>query len=127
MPDAPRPPVPQAPVSPWRAGLMCRCPACGKGPLYSGFLTIAARCRECGEDLAACEQGDGPAVFVILILGFIVTGAALVVEVMFSPPYWLHVVIWPPLILGGALAMLRPFKGVLVATHFRHRQGHVER
>jgi uncharacterized protein (DUF983 family) len=127
MPDAPRPPVLQPPVSPWRAGLMCRCPACGKGPLYSGFLTIASRCRECGEDLAACEQGDGPAVFVILILGFIVTGAALVVEVMFSPPYWLHLAIWPPLILGGALAMLRPFKGVLVATHFRHRKGHVER
>ncbi|MQA66870.1 MAG: DUF983 domain-containing protein [Alphaproteobacteria bacterium] len=122
MPDAPRPPV-----SMWRAGLLCRCPACGKGPLFTGFLTVAPRCRACGEDLAACEQGDGPAVFVILILGFIITGAALVVEVMFSPPYWLHVAIWPPLILGGALAMLRPFKGVLVATHFRHRRGHVER
>jgi uncharacterized protein (DUF983 family) len=111
----------------WRAGLLCRCPACGKGPLYSGFLTIAPRCRVCGEDLAACEQGDGPAVFVILILGFVITGAALMVEVTFTPPFWLHVALWPPLILGGALAMLRPLKGVMVAAHFRHRQGHVER
>lgn len=115
------------PVSPLRAGLLCRCPACGKGRLYSGFLTIAKRCDVCGEDLAVLEQGDGPAVFVILILGFLIVGAALVVEVTFSPPLWVHALIWPPLILGGSLGLLRPFKGVLAAMHYRHRKGEVER
>ncbi len=118
---------PRPSVSPWRAGLACRCPACGKGRLYSGFLTIAPRCDVCGEDLARLEQGDGPAVFVILILGFVVVGAALFVEVRYEPPFWLHAVIWPPLILGGALAMLRPLKGVMAALHYRHRKGEVER
>lgn len=115
------------PVSPLRAGILCRCPACGQGPLYSGFLTIAKTCRVCGEDLAACEQGDGPAVFVILILGFVVVAAALIVEVKFEPPTWVHLVAWPPLILGGALGMLRPLKALMAALHYRHRRGHVER
>lgn len=114
-------------VSPLRAGFLCRCPACGEGPLYSGYLTIAARCTRCGEDLSVCEQGDGPAVFVILILGFIVVGAALVVEVTIMPPLWVHAVLWPPLIIGGALLMLRWLKALMAALHYRHRQGEVER
>lgn len=122
MSDPARPPVPIL-----RAGLLCRCPACGKGPLYAGFLTIAKTCAACGEDLSVCEQGDGPAVFVILILGFLVTAAALIVEVKFAPPAWLHFVLWPPLILGGSLGLLRLMKAVLAALHWRHRRGHVER
>lgn len=121
-----RPPATPA-VSPLRAGLLCRCPACGEGPLYSGYLTIAPRCTRCGADLAVCEQGDGPAVFVILILGFIIVGAALVVEVTIMPPLWVHAVLWPPLVIGGALALLRPLKAVMAAMHYRHRQGEVER
>ncbi len=115
------------PVSPVRAGLAWHCPACGKGPLYRGLLTLAPVCTHCGADLAALEQGDGPAVFVILILGFIVTGGALFVELRFEPPVWVHVVTWPPLIVGGALLMLRSLKGALCALHYVHRQGHVER
>lgn len=106
---------------------MCRCPACGRGPLYSGLLTITQTCDRCGEDLSACEQGDGPAVFVILILGFFITASALIVEMRFAPPFWVHAVIWPPLILGGSLALLRTMKGMLAALHYRHRKGHVER
>jgi uncharacterized protein (DUF983 family) len=111
-------------VSPYLAGLLCRCPACGKGRLFRGFLTIAPRCTVCGEDLSALEQGDGPAVFIILILGFAITAAALIVEARFAPPFWVHAVIWPPLIIGGALGMLRPLKGLLAAAHYRHRRGH---
>ena len=121
MPEAPRPPI-----SPLVAGLLCRCPACGKGRLFSGFLAIAPRCEVCGEDLSACEQGDGPAVFIILILGFVITAAALIVEVRFAPPFWVHALIWPPLILGGSLGMLRPLKGLMSALHYRHRRGHDE-
>lgn len=126
MAEPGRPPSPHA-VSPLKAGFLCRCPACGEGRLFSGYLTIAPKCTVCGEDLAKLEQGDGPAVFVILILGFVIVGAALVVEVTYQPPMWVHAVLWPPLIIGGALALLRPLKALMAAMHYRHRQGEVER
>jgi uncharacterized protein (DUF983 family) len=122
MREAPRP----SSVSPALAGLLCRCPACGKGRLFKGFLSIAPRCDAYGEDLSTLEQGDGPAVFIILILGFIVTAGALFVEVKLAPPFWVHAVIWPPIILGGSLGMLRPLKGLMAAMHYRHRRGHGE-
>jgi len=107
-------------VSPIRAGLTGRCPRCGQGRLFSGFLTIAPDCRVCGLDFSPIDTGDGPAVFVILILGFIVTFAALAVEVLYKPPYWVHAVFWAPLTALGALAMLRPFKGVLACLQYHH-------
>jgi uncharacterized protein (DUF983 family) len=90
--------------------------------LFTGYLTVVERCEACGIDLRAHDTGDGPAVFIILILGFLVVGAALVVEVKFSPPLWVHAVVWPPLVLGGCLGLLRPFKGVMVALAFHHRR-----
>jgi uncharacterized protein (DUF983 family) len=106
----------------WSAGLRCRCPNCGRGRLFAGFLTVVERCETCGIDLRAHDTGDGPAVFIILILGFIVVAGALVVEVKMSPPLWIHAVLWPPLVLGGSLGLLRPFKGVMVALAFHHRR-----
>jgi uncharacterized protein (DUF983 family) len=108
-------------VSPWRAGLLCRCPRCGQGPLFAGVLTVAPLCAVCGLDLAAQDSGDGPAVFVILVLGAIVVGLALAVELIFAPPLWVHMVLWPPLILVGAVALLRPFKATLIAYQYGHR------
>jgi uncharacterized protein (DUF983 family) len=115
-PGANRPPGPDAfpgagsaeLPSVWAAGLRCRCPNCGRGALFRGFLTVVDRCAACGIDLRAHDTGDGPAVFIILILGFVIVGAALVVEVAYQPPLWVHAVVWPPLVLGGALALLRP-------------------
>jgi len=107
-------------VSPWRAGLLCRCPRCGEGRLFAGLLTVAPLCKACGLDLAAQDSGDGPAVFVILVLGAIVVGLALAVELIVAPPLWLHMVLWPPLILAGAVALLRPFKATLIAFQYRH-------
>ena len=72
--------------SPFRSGLLCRCPRCGEGALYSGVLTVADTCKSCGLDLRAQDSGDGPAVFVILILGAIVVAAALITESAFAPP-----------------------------------------
>ena len=109
------------PVSPLVAGLMCRCPRCGRGRLFGGFLTLAPRCEVCGLDYAAMDSGDGPAVFIIFFAGFIVVGAALIVEVNFSPPLWLHALIWPPVILAGALLMLRPFKATMIALQYKHK------
>ena len=109
------------PVSVLAVALRCRCPRCGKGKLYDGLLTVAPRCSECGLDLAAQDAGDGPAVFVVLILGALVVGLALLVEIEFAPPFWVHLVLWTPLILGGAVVMLRGFKAGLIALQYRHR------
>ena len=110
------------PVSPFAAGLACKCPRCGRGRLYSGLLKVAERCEACGLALAKQDSGDGPAVFVILILGFVVVGLALWVELAYEPPFWVHAVLWAPLILVGALVLLRPFKATLIALQFRHRR-----
>ena len=106
------------PVSPVKAGLGCRCPRCGEGKLYDGFLEFADKCDHCALDFTEFERGDGPAVFIILILSFIVVGLALVVEVKYQPPLWLHAILWGPMIMGGAIAMLRPAKGLIVAMQY---------
>ena len=103
------------------AGLAGRCPACGRGKLFSGYLTLAPRCDVCGLDYSFAEAGDGPAVFVILITGFIVVGAALFVEMSYAPPYWLHALIWGPLAILLPLLLLRSFKGVLIALQYKHK------
>ena len=105
--------------SPLAAGLGCRCPRCGKGALFKGFLTVAERCTVCGLDLRKADSGDGPAVFIIFILGILVVPMALFVEARLAPPMWVHLALWPPLILGGCLALLRPMKGVLIALQYR--------
>ncbi len=108
------------PVSPLVAAFASRCPRCGKGKLYNGLLTVAPRCAACGLDLAAQDAGDGPAVFVILILGAVVVGLAILVEIEFAPPMWVHLVLWTPVILGGAILMLRVLKAWLIAMQYRH-------
>ncbi len=109
------------PQNPITTGLHCRCPRCGEGRLFQGFLTLAPRCSACGLDYAFIDSGDGPAQFVILIVGFVIAGAALLVEIRFSPPIWVHIVLWGPLVLILCLGMLRPLKGVLVAMQYHHR------
>jgi uncharacterized protein (DUF983 family) len=113
-------PESQAP-SPFIAGLTCRCPACGKGRLFENFLTVRPRCEACGLDFSFADAGDGPAIFVMLFGGFIVVGAALLVEVMYRPPYWVHAALWVPLILLVTLAPLRSMKGLLIALQFHHK------
>ena len=76
----------------------------------------------CGLDLSAEDAGDGPAVFVIFFLGFVVVGLAALVEIRFAPPIWVHLLLWTPLILGGAILLLRPLKAGLIALQFRHRE-----
>lgn len=106
---------------PWvHAALACRCPRCGRGQLFSGMLRVRAACAVCGLDLSTQDAGDGPAVFVILFLGLIVVALAAIVEIEFSPPIWMHLLLWTPLILGGSIAMLRPFKAGLIALQYRH-------
>jgi len=107
-------------VSVARAAFACRCPRCGEGRLFTGLLTVRAACPSCGLDFSAEDAGDGPQVFVILFLGLIVVGLAAWVELKFEPPIWVHMVVWTPLILGGAIGMLRPLKAGLIALQYRH-------
>lgn len=107
-------------VSPYVAGLTGRCPRCGKGALFSGFLTLRKDCPSCGLDYGFADAGDGPAIFVILIAGFIVVGSALLVEVVYQPPFWLHAVLWGPLILIVTLVPLRLLKGLLITLQYHH-------
>lgn len=111
------------PLSPYATGLRCRCPRCGTGGLFGSLLTVADRCTHCDLDLSAQDSGDGPAVFVIFIIGPIVTGLAFWLEMSVAPPLWLHVVLWFPMITIGSIALLRPFKAVLVALQYRHKAG----
>ncbi|UPK26415.1 DUF983 domain-containing protein [Bradyrhizobium sp. 195] len=102
-------------------GLACRCPRCGQGKLYAGFLTLAPACDRCGLDFAFIDTGDGPAIFIIMLAGGIVVAAALIVEVKYQPPYWLHAALWLPLILATTLLPLRAMKSLLIALQFHHK------
>ena len=115
--------------SPYQAGLLGRCPNCGEGHLFSGFLTLRPRCEVCGLDYGFADAGDGPAVFVIMIAGFIVCGAALFVEMRYAPPLWVHAVLWAPLVLLTTIGPLRPFKGLLIALQYHHKaaEGRLDR
>jgi uncharacterized protein (DUF983 family) len=125
MPDQPS----SHPVSPLVAGLMCRCPQCGRGKLFRGFLGLRDRCDACGLDYSFIDAGDGPAVFVILFAGFIVVASALIVEVMYQPPFWVHAALWGPLVLLTTLGPLRLMKGLLIALQYHHKaaEGRLER
>lgn len=116
----------EAGLSPFTAiarGLRCRCPNCGGGRLLSGYLTPALKCEQCALDFSSIDAGDGPAVFVILIAGFLVVGLALVAEIVWRPPYWVHTALWIPLMLATTLGLLRPFKGVLMALQLHNKAG----
>jgi uncharacterized protein (DUF983 family) len=115
-------------VSPFAAGLAGRCPRCGKGSLFAGFIALAPRCSACGLDYSFADSGDGPAVFIALIGGFIVLGAALWTEIVYEPPIWVHMILFLPLTIVVCLGLLRPFKGVLIALQYRNKaaEGQVE-
>jgi uncharacterized protein (DUF983 family) len=110
-------------VSILRASLFGLCPHCGEGKLFDGYLQIAPRCSHCGLDYAMFDAGDGPAVFVILIVGAIVCGSALFVEFTFHPPYWLHAVLWIPVTAILSLTFLRLAKSLLLVLQYKHKAG----
>ncbi len=102
-------------------GLRGRCPRCGEGKLFQGFLNLRPACDKCGLDYSFADAGDGPAVFVILGGGAIVVFAALITAVVYQPPYWLHAALWLPLILIVTLVPLRLVKGLLIALQYHHK------
>jgi uncharacterized protein (DUF983 family) len=109
------------PISPFVTGLMCRCPRCGRGRVFQGFLMLRPRCELCGLDYSFVDSGDGPAVLIMFFAGFVVVGAALAVEIAYEPPFWVHAALWIPLILFTTIGPLRPMKGLLIALQYYHK------
>ena len=105
------------------AGLRARCPRCGEGALFRRGLTLRETCDRCGLNFAFADPGDGPAVFAILILGFLVLGGALLVEFRLHPPVWVHVVLWGVVTPLLAFVLLRLLKATLIALQFKHKAG----
>lgn len=106
--------------SPIRTGLTMRCPACGKGKLFAKFLVVHEQCPACGAKLGTGDSGDGPVVFIILILGFFIVGGALFVEVKYTPPLWLHALLWVPAILGGSAILMPLLKSLFYSLTYHY-------
>ena len=107
------------PTLAFAAGLKGRCPRCGQGPLFKDFVALAPACSVCGLDYGFADSADGPAVFISLIGGFIVLGAALWTELTYEPPMWVHMAVFLPLTVIVCLGLLRPLKGLLVARQYQ--------
>jgi uncharacterized protein (DUF983 family) len=108
-------------IDPVRAAARGCCPRCGRGRIYAGLLRFADCCPACGLDISAFNVGDGPAAFLTLIIGAVVVGLAMWVELGLSPRWWVHALLWPPLIIAATVAALRLTKGVLLALEFRNQ------
>jgi len=109
-----------APPSLAQVALTGCCPRCGKAPVFQRLIVFLPRCPSCGLDMAQFNVGDGAASFLILIVGAIVTGLAMWLELTRSPPWYVHVMLWLPLTLMLSLGLMRLVKGVLLALEFRH-------
>ncbi len=115
--------------SPAAAGFKGRCPRCGEGRLFKGFLSLEEKCDHCGLAYDFADSADGPAVFIMFIVGFIVVGLALWVEFTYEPPIWLHLVMWFSLTGILSLLLARPLKGIMIALQYHHRaeEGRLEK
>ncbi|HEY4167022.1 MAG TPA: DUF983 domain-containing protein [Reyranella sp.] len=102
-----------------KRGFLGRCPNCGEGHLFRAFVKVADHCETCGEPFRYHRADDFPAYLVIVLVGHIIVPLAMWVEIAYSPTYWLHAVLWGPLILGLALGLLQPIKGAVVALQWQ--------
>jgi len=103
------------------AALFGSCPRCGARTLFSGWARFAERCRACGLDYTRFNVGDGPAAFLTLVIGAIVTGLAIWLELSAEPPFWVHVVLWGPLTVALVIAGLRATKAWLLQAEYRRQ------
>lgn len=109
------------PVSPYTAGLAGKCPRCGQGALFRSFLALQPRCPVCGLDYSKADSGDGPAVFVMFIVGFVAVAVAFIARFVFFAPTLVAFAIAGGLAILLSLALLRPFKATLIALQYRHK------
>jgi uncharacterized protein (DUF983 family) len=106
------------PFKAMRRGARGRCPSCGEGDLFRAFLKVADECPHCREELHHQRADDFPAYIVIVIVGHLVVPLVLETELMFSPPYWFHMAVWPAAIVGLGLGLLQPVKGAVVGLQW---------
>lgn len=109
------------PLPPWKTGLNCRCPRCGEGPVLKGYLSIREDCPSCGLSYSFAEPADGPAFFVMSVVGIVGMCLFMVFEFNMHPPIWVHFVFTFPLIAAMCLAILRPFKGWMIAKQYQYK------
>jgi len=109
--------------SPFFTGMLCRCPRCGRAPLFQGFLSVRRACKVCGLDFAFANSGDGPAVFVIFAVSPIVILLAVILEALVHPAPYVHLLVWIPVTIILCLALLRPFKATMIALQYRNAAG----
>ncbi len=109
-------------VPPLQAALTCTCPRCGRGRLFKGFLSVVDECEACGLPLGRHDSGDGPAVFLIFILGFLAVPLAIWIELSYVVPMWLPALVAGAAVIVLALALLRPSKAYVLALQYRHRR-----
>ena len=114
--------MPGEEISVVRAALTCRCPRCGQGKLFSGLLDLAPACSVCALDYSRMDVGDGFVVPILMVLGFTVVGAAIWFDFTYTPPLWLHAVIWPPVTVILAVAMTRYLKSFLAVQQYHVRK-----
>ncbi len=105
-------------LSPLTTGLAAKCPRCGRGKLFDGYLTVAKSCRNCGLSFAFADSGDGAAWFVMLFVSVVGVGSILGVEIAYSPPLWVHLLLAVPILVVMPLILLRPVKGVLLCQQW---------
>jgi uncharacterized protein (DUF983 family) len=111
-----------------QAALKGLCPRCGAPTLFASFLRFAPRCRACGLDFSVFNVGDGPAAFLTLIIGTLVTILAIALELSAAPPLWVHLILWVPVTLALTIGSLRLAKGALLALEYRNqaREGRID-
>lgn len=109
--------------SPFVTGLKSRCPRCGEGYLFHGYLKVAKSCESCGLDYGFADSGDGPAVLIIFVASAIVMALWAAVEALFHPPVFVHLMLWIPTTIILCLFLLRPFKATMLALQYRHEAG----
>lgn len=107
-----------------KTGWQCKCPQCQEASLYEPglSLTLKVSCENCGLDLAKNDSADGPAVFLIFILGFALVPLALFVDMVFGWPIWVHTIVWSVAALGLTVGSLRPLKAYIIALQYKHRR-----
>ncbi|MEP0339825.1 MAG: DUF983 domain-containing protein [Alphaproteobacteria bacterium] len=108
-------------ASPVVRGIKGRCPRCGEGRLFKGYLKVADTCDVCGMSFHGHDTGDGPVVPVLLIIGGIIVGLALALEVVYEPPVWVHLLLWIPLGTLLTLGIMVPLKGMAVGLQYKYR------
>ncbi len=105
------------------AALFGLCPRCGARTLFDGLARFAPRCRACALDFSRFNVGDGPAAFLTLIIGALITALAIGVQIGLHPPFWVHILLWVPLTTAAVIWGLRAGKSALLAAEYQKQAG----